>query len=279
MSLRAVITLLAPLASLSLTFVGAGFVAAQDGFAAFAEGKKLIVDGKDARPAFRQALRSFEQRDVDGLERAALAQNLGNAAFLAGDLPRSILAFRYGLFFDRHHSLLRDNLAYARSQVRYPAGNEHGRAATDIWPSWLPRLEATWYVTTGMIFYCLTWLALVCWVLQPKLWRAVVAAACFAMACAALYGCYLLRVQAINDLDFPPVIVRFDDVPLRTGNGPSYPLHAELPRLARGMEARRLGKRGAWLQIQFATGEIGWIEERNALSWEDLRPQRDQVNQ
>lgn len=277
MSLRTVITLLAPLTSLSLTFVGTGFVAAQDGFAAFAEGKQLIANGKDARPAFQQALRFFEQRDVDGLERTALAQNLGNAAFLAGDLPRSILAFRYGLFFDRHHSLLRDNLAYARSQVRYPAGNEHGRPATDIWPAWLPRLEAAWNIAIGMIFYCLTWISLVCCVFQPKLWRAVVAATCCAVACAALYGCYLLRVQAINELDFPPAIVRYDDVPLRTGNGPSYPLHAELPTLARGMEARRLGVRGSWLQVQFASGEVGWIERRNALSWEDLRPQDNQM--
>jgi hypothetical protein len=255
------------------------FAAGQDGFAAFAEGKKLIADGKDARPAFQLALRSFEKRDVDGLEKTALAQNLGNAAFLAGDLPRAILAYRYGLFCDRHHALLRDHLAYARSQVRYAAGNDHGRPESDRWPAWLPRLAATWYIVTGLISYCLIWVALVGCVLRPTLWRAVAAVAGCAAACGALYGCYLLRVQAINDLDFPPVIVRFDDVPLRTGNGPSYPLHAELPRLARGMEARRLGKRGAWLQIQFAIGEIGWIEERNALSWEDLRPQRDQVNQ
>jgi len=275
MSRRLVIT---PLLA-GVLLAAADFAAAQDGFAAFAEGRKLIADGKDARPAFQRALRSFEKRDVDGLETTALAQNLGNAAFLAGDLPRAILAFRYGLFFDRHHSLLRDNLAYARSQVRHAAGNEHGRPETDRWPVWLPRLRATLYIIVSFISYCLTWIALTGCALRPALWRAVAAAASCAVACGALYGCYLLRVQAINDLAFPPVIVRLDDVPLRTGNGPSYPLHADLPRLARGMEARRLGNRGSWLQIQFALGEIGWVEQRNVLSWEDLRPQRDQVTE
>jgi hypothetical protein len=273
MSRRLVIT---PLLA-GVFLAAAGFAAAQDGFTAFAEGKRLIADGKDARAAFQEALRSFEKRDVDSLEKTALAQNLGNAAFLAGDLPRAILAFRYGLFFDRHHSLLRDNLAYARSQVRYAAGNDHGRAESDRWPAWLPRLGATSYIVIGLISYCLICVALTGCALRPALWRAVAAVAGCAAACGALYGCYLLRVQAINDLGFPPVIVRHDDVPLRTGNGPSYPLQAELPRLALGMEARRLGRRGAWLQIQFASGEIGWIEQRNVLSWEDLRPQRSQV--
>jgi len=273
MSRRLVI---APLLA-GLFLAAADLAAAQDGFAAFAEGKKLVADGKDARAEFQEALRSFEKRDADSLEKTALAQNLGNAAFLAGDLPRAILAFRYGLFFDRNHPLLRDNLAYVRSQVRYAAGNHHGRPESDHWPAWLPRLEATWYIVTGVISYCLFWVALTGFALRPTLWRAVAPVAGCAVACGAVYGCYLLRAQAANDLDVPPVIVRLDDVPLHTGNGPSYPLHAELPRLARGMEARRLGRRGAWLQIQFATGEIGWVEERNVLSWEDLQPQRNQV--
>src|SRR5262245_44775673 len=230
MSRRLVIT---PLLA-GVFLAAADFAAAQDGFAAFAEGKKLITDGKDARAAFQEALRSFEKRDVDGLEKTALAQNLGNAAFLAGDLPRAILAFRYGLFFDRHHSLLRDNLAYARSQVRYAAGTDHGRPETDRWPAWLPRLAATWYILLGMIAYGLAWVALVGCALRPKLWRVAAVAATCALTCGAFYGCYLLRVQASNDLDFLPVIVRLDDVPLRMGNGPSYPLHAELPRLSRG---------------------------------------------
>src|SRR5262245_38589862 len=187
MSRRLVIT---PLLA-GVFLAAADFAAAQDGFAAFAEGKKLITDGKDARGAFQEALRSFEKRDVDSLEKTALAQNLGNAAFLAGDLPRAILAFRCGLFFDRHHSLLRENLAYARSQVRYSAGNERGRPAADIWPVWLPRLGATWYIAIGMISYCLAWLALAWCALRPKLSRAAVVTACWAAACSALYGCYL----------------------------------------------------------------------------------------
>jgi hypothetical protein len=31
------------------------------------------------------------------------------------------------------------------------------------------------------------------------------------------------------------------------------------------MEARRLHERGGWLQIQFASGEVGWMEKAAVL--------------
>jgi len=271
MSRRAVILLLVALGSVGLVGAGADVRPFQDGWAAFEEGKKLVAEGKDARPAFQRALQAFAER-AEQLDGTALAQNLGNAAFLADDLPRALLAFRYGLSFDRHHALLRANLAYARSQVRYPLNSPRGRAEPDPWPVWLPRLGAGWCVGVATIGYCLAWAALTGCVLKRQTRLAVLTAACFALAAAAGYGCYLLRWQAEQDFDFSPVVVRHEDVPLRTGNGLSYPRHPELPTLARGMEARCLHVRGAWLQIQFASGETGWIQDRDALGWKNLRP-------
>jgi hypothetical protein len=271
MSRRTVICLLFALVGTGFAVAGADIVPVQDGRAAFDEGKKLVADGQDARPAFQRALQAFAESN-DRLSGTALAQDLGNAAFLADDLPRAILAFRYGLSFDRHHALLRTNLAYARSQVRYAPNGQHGRPEPDPWPLWLARLGAGWYVGGATTCYCLAWVALSGFALRPKRELAALTAGCLALAAGAGYGCYLLRLQADRDRDFAPVIICRDDVPLRTGNGPSYPRHEELPTLARGMEARRLGARGSWLQIQFATGEIGWIQDRDALIWNDLRP-------
>ena len=45
---------------------------------------------------------------------------------------------------------------------------------------------------------------------------------------------------------------------LRAGNGLSYPPRYETP-LNRGVEARLLFARGAWLQIELSGGEIGWV--------------------
>ncbi len=61
------------------------------------------------------------------------------------------------------------------------------------------------------------------------------------------------------------MVIREDKLPLRKGNGPSYPANPDLPMLYRGMEARKLHERGPWLQIEFASGEVGWVETAAVL--------------
>jgi hypothetical protein len=84
-----------------------------------------------------------------------------------------------------------------------------------------------------------------------------------ALACGA-FGAYLANENDWQDRR-PLVVVREDHLPLRKGNGPSYPTNPDLPVLSRGMEARRLYERGGWLQIQFAGGEVGWVEKSGVL--------------
>ena len=48
------------------------------------------------------------------------------------------------------------------------------------------------------------------------------------------------------------------------GNGMSYPPRRDLP-LSRGVEARLLYNRGAWLQVQLASGEVGWLARSDVL--------------
>ncbi|HZP02585.1 MAG TPA: hypothetical protein VFD30_20050, partial [Terriglobia bacterium] len=63
----------------------------------------------------------------------------------------------------------------------------------------------------------------------------------------------------------PLVVIVKDKVPFQRGNGPSYSAHPDLPILNQGMEAQCLHQRGDWLQIQFATGEIGWVPRDQVL--------------
>src|SRR5262249_2342911 len=48
--------------------------------------------------------------------------NLGNAHFLAEQLPEAILAYQHGLKLDPGDAGLRANLDYARARVQYPFG-------------------------------------------------------------------------------------------------------------------------------------------------------------
>lgn len=238
--------------------------------AAFAQGKKLVDEGKDARAAFRTAMKAFGHRDGESPIRTARYQNLGNAAFLADELPVAILAFRHGLFYDRHHPVIRENLGYARAQVRYPPNSQRGRPEVDVWPAWLPRWRISWYLWVGGAAYCLAWLALTVGFLHRKIWFAAVALSCLGVAAGAGYACHLMSAQWRLDGDATALVINYDGVALRTGNGSSYPQHAELPILARGMEARQLSARGHWLQIQFASGEIGWVRQQDVLRSVDL---------
>jgi hypothetical protein len=261
------------LSRLAVVLATAGAAAAhdeiglQDGASAFAEGKKLIDEGKDARAAFQQAMTAFAKNAAQPSRRAASAQNLGNAAFLADELPSAILSFRAGLSHDPHHPVLRANLVYARAQVRYPPNRQSGRPEPELWPAWLPRWRSMIFVVVGGFVYCLAFAALTVLFFQRRFWLAAAAGLCFGLAGAAAYACYLTAWQWRYDLDRPPVVIRYDGVALRTGNGVSYPQNAELPTLSRGMEARKLAARGDWLQVRFASGEIGWVRTQD-VCWD-----------
>src|SRR5947209_15725576 len=67
---------------------------------------------------------------------AARFFNLGNAHFLADQLPEAILAYHQGLCLDPNDTGLRDNRDYARARVHYAFG-DRGRPEEDSWPPWL----------------------------------------------------------------------------------------------------------------------------------------------
>src|SRR5439155_27372853 len=89
-----------------------------------------------------------------------------------------------------------------------------------------------------------------------------------------LSGCFCLSlavsVHAGRDASLHPVVVIAEDgvaddgVQLRKGNGFSYPPRHET-RLYRGAEARLRHGRGDWLQVELASGEVGWIPRWTAL--------------
>jgi hypothetical protein len=226
--------------------------------AAFEEARRLLADGKDARSEFRRAADGFHEATNDLFHTPGTCRNIGNAAFLADDLPHAIYAFRVGLSLDLHDPVLRANLAYARAQVAYPPG-ARGRPPADTWPSWLPRWHTGALLGAGLVAYSAACIAALGWWFRRRRWLLVAALVGFGLSAAGVHGWRLLCRQSQMDRDFPLVVIAFDQTDLRTGNGPSYPRHPDLPMLRRGMEARGLGQRGDWIQIQFASGETGWV--------------------
>jgi hypothetical protein len=205
------------------------------------------------------ARRFIEFYDGCPVQSSAKFYNLGNAHVLAGELSEAIIAYHRGLRLDPNDSGMRDNLDYVRAKVPYPFG-KRGRPEVDSWPPWLYRPAAFQVLVFALGAYSLSCILATRWCMARR--RALLVRAIVVFLLAASCGFYWLHLE--NETDWqtqhPLVVIRDDKLPLRKGNGPSYPANPDLPVLARGMEARKMNERGGWLQIQFASGEVGWVE-------------------
>jgi hypothetical protein len=230
----------------------------------FQEGVKLLDQPQQAGPRFLSAAGDYRALEERGFRSPVLARNAGNAYLLGGDLPRAILEYRSGLRLAPADSALRANLAYARGQVAYPEESGFARPAEDF--PLTPLLAASgrvWLLGTALL-YPLAWLALArWWIRRTALTRAAFLSLFFLTACSGV--CLAFDINKNHEEAIHPALVLArDDVFMRKGNGDSYPLRSETP-LNRGVEARLLGSRGNWFQIELASGEIGWIPASAAI--------------
>ncbi len=232
--------------------------------AAFHEGSQLRDQPEEARKQFRLAAERYEQLRTRGVTNPALCCNQGNAWFLAGDLPRAILSYRRGLRLAPHDAELRMCLEHAREQVVYPSHATLGRPAVEHWPPWLPRPSARTCFYGAVLSYVLGWAACARWLTSRRRgWLALTGGA-FAVALLLALLVLLGESRARKEERFPPVVVAEDGVLLRKGNGLGYPLRSETP-LNRGVEARLLHAKADWLQIELASGEVGWVPKSYML--------------
>jgi len=230
----------------------------------FAEGVRLRQAEDKARPHFRAAAEGFEELHRRGARNALLYRNLGNSYLLAGDLAHTILSYRRGLRLAPGDAELRHNLAAARDLVTYPTGGTFARPAADRLPPWLPRVGPGWVFAAAAVCYALAWVLLTRWLMVRRRWLLAWGAVSFTTAAALTVFMLLLAREDRQQTEHPLVVIADDGVLLRKGNGLIYPPRYDTP-LNRGVEARLLFARGAWLQIELSGGEVGWVPRAYAL--------------
>lgn len=221
---------------------------------AFAEGLAQRERGERGAEAFRRAAARFEELRERGVENPELLGNLGNAYLLAGDLPRAVLTYRQALRLSPEDRVLRERLAFAREQVEFTDGSGVGRPPDEPWPG-IDRRAA---LTLAALLYAAGWAALARG--RARGLRAWVVFGLLTVLGAA-GAAYFLRPQP----EPPIVVVARDGVPLRKGNGESFPPWFDAP-LNRGVEASLLYRRGDWLQVELGDGEVGWVHARDVVT-------------
>lgn len=211
---------------------------------------------------FGYAAHYYDQLRGAGFGNAALYQNQANAYLLHGSLPEAILAYRRGLRHDPSHRRLQENLEYARSQVAYPTPET--RPPSPAWPPWLSFPSPDFVLLLALLAYALACVSLARWLMIRRgLLRTLLLGG---LASALGLIAWLLLQQHWADPERPLVVVAAKEAAFRLGNGSNYfSYHPEVPYLPRGLEARRLHQRGDWLQLELASGHVGWIHRRDAI--------------
>lgn len=219
----------------------------------------------EARQCFACAAALYEKLRRAGAGNPELYRNLGNACLLASDpddpesdgLPRAILAYRQGLRLVPSDRPLQRNLAYARQQVNRQTPGGFGLPPIDHRPPWLPRWPAL-FLYLALAGYSVGCLALArWWMLRRRGWLSAATSA-FALLALCLAVFLLEAWLSRQEQRQPLVVVARDGLMLRVGNGSRYPARYDTA-LQRGVEATLRNVRGRWLQIELASGELGWV--------------------
>ncbi len=232
--------------------------------AAVAAGEGERASDVQARPHFRRAAASYEELLRRGVRNPLLLRNLGNAHFLAGDIPRAVLAYRRGLQLRPDDPDLLAALMTVRERVYLPPGSTLGRPPEDDPLPGLPLFPPSWLVGLAALMYLLSCLVLTrWWMTRSRRTLALGVFLLFQVGTTTVLVGYRAKLAA-EEATHPLVVIRAANVKLLQGNGPDYPTRYETSARP-GVEGRLLFERDGWLQIELAGGEVGWVKVDQVL--------------
>ncbi len=224
----------------------------------FEAGVELRADATAARPHFAAAARGFDDWWNAGNRNPAVAANRAKAYFLAGDLPRGLVAVHEGLALFPWDADLQRTLAELRANVAYPNEPEPAERTRPDPPGGLRSrvspgdlllfaIAATIAVAAGITRRITT----------RDAWSIPVTILGIAGILGVAWMSWTISREETTALETPVAVVSEDTI-LRRGNAFSHPARLAFP-LAAGTEIRILGDRGGWVQVQIPGGAIGWL--------------------
>jgi len=219
----------------------------------FTQANKFYEEGK-----YTQAAAAYEKITRAGNVSSALYFNLGNAWFKAGQMGRSIWAYRQAEALAPRDPDIRANLQIVRTQ----AGANNSALPGNRRTRWIGRLTLNEWTVTASAAVALFFLVLTVREIWPGLKKSGAALTpVLGFACLGLGVCLGLAVEQRLIEKYSVVIV--PEAVARRGPLPesqsAFTVHD-------GAELLVLGNDGDWLQVSDAANHIGWLAQKEVAS-------------
>lgn len=175
------------------------------------------------------------------------------------DLERAFCELRQAHGNDPSDNLVFEGICLIRANVCYPSANGQFLHPESEWyPGWL-------YSPTMIVFsffaWCIICASLTRWYQVRRRHWLIIAGIMVPLALVPPINEWVRHLRLERDRIAPPVVIS-TDTDLFAGNGREYESKAKLPRC---VECRKIGERGDWLQVEFASGLTGWVEKHDAI--------------
>lgn len=215
-------------------------------------------DGEVARALFEQAAIHYDAVvEHHGIRNAPLLVNLGNAAMLAGDTGRAVLAYKRAEVLEPMDEHVRRSLAQARGRVGVELKPSVDTRMHDLLLAWrgvIPRRAMLW---TSLLGYVALWLLALLRLHGRAPWSRRLLAP--AITLCAIPMALLLHEQRVIESSRDGVLMR--DAPAL--NGPSEGVYEPTfdRGLPAGVEVRVLETRDGWARVELIDGRETWVPE------------------
>ncbi len=243
--------------ALFFTLVLGSFPTPRDVEAAYHRGLDARDDAAVARRHFREAASAFDEQWQEE-KSPALAQHRGQAWHLAGDIGRSIAAYRDGLRLFPDDDGLLTRLEFTRGQVILPRDGELADASRPIPPPRPPVAVSPQAIFAVVLLFNLAGgIALARWRLTRSPGTLAAGLMCFLGSWASAWAWHEANKQAARHWAEPVVVVTAPAV-MRAGNNAEFPARFPQP-IPAGVEVTPLDERGGWVRVRLPGGQMGWL--------------------
>ncbi len=223
----------------------------------FDRGVALYDDQPEqARQLFAEAMIRYEAIvEHHGIQNTDLLLNLGNAAMLADDSARAVLAYRRAQRLSPDHPRVRRSLAQARARVGVDLDPSTGARLQGLLLSWRGVVPRSVLAGIALVGYMVLWALALCRLLGVAPWsRTLLVPAVIATGLALGLLLFEQRVIASSH----DAVVNRDVMAL---NGPSEGVYEptfdhDLPA---GVEVTILEQRDGWVRVQLIDGRQTWV--------------------